>query len=261
MKHPSNEDGRREGRPDAPHGVLSDGQGGSSDGFLSRTDFEAALPLYVGGELDSDECARVDSWLAEHAEDRYLLEAASVSRSLLQGHAASLHAAPVPDLWAGIRGELASAGLLATGHGHQSRSEHARPRHGARAPRAVRWYERRSLAAAAAVLVFGGLGAMLWKGEASGTPDASPSVVPELNSGFVAEADASTTPAIFTGTESVPADARLAGTKRGVRLRRATGTADHILDRAVPVRLEQAQLPELQGVSSSGSNVKLTGGR
>ncbi len=280
MKHPSNEDGRRDGRPDAPHGVLSDGQGSLADGlkdplldpFLSRADFEAALPLYVGGELDSVECVRVDSWLNEHPEDRDLLEAASASHSLLQDHAASLRSAESPDLWAGIRAELASSGLLATGHRHQSQSIQV---HGRRGNRAVRWYERRSLAAAAAILIFGGLSVMLLRsGGGPGSPlnpDPNSGVGTATNGapGLVADADPSLDPSlspslgggVFTGTEVAPAGARLAGTKRGVRLRQVTGPSDHILDHAVPVRLEQAQFPDPFAGVRSGNQVQLTGSR
>lgn len=281
MKHPSNEDGRREGRPDAPDGARSDGQYGPADGFLSRSDFEAALPLYVGGELGSDENTRVDSWLQEHPEDRGILEAASASRALLQGHAAALRAADGPDLWAGIRGELAEAGLFAAdaavpaadaglftdGVVHTARSGSRASAHGslgARTPRIARWYERRSLAAAAAVLIFGGLGVVLWGG--GGGPDLAPDSIPNsaggiaLNGGAGLVVEAGTLP-VFTGTEEVPAAALLAGTNRGVRLRRVTGTAVHILDNAIPVRLEQAQLPDLQRGAGAGPGVQLTGGR
>ena len=37
--------------------------------LLSRVDFEAALPLYVGGDLAPEEARRVGLWAEEHPED------------------------------------------------------------------------------------------------------------------------------------------------------------------------------------------------
>ena len=38
-------------------------------GFQSRADFEAALPLFVGGDLTPEEARRVELWAEEHPED------------------------------------------------------------------------------------------------------------------------------------------------------------------------------------------------
>ncbi|MEM7519243.1 MAG: hypothetical protein AAF368_20245, partial [Planctomycetota bacterium] len=72
-----------------------------TDGW-SREDFVAALPLYVGGELDRTDAKRVDAWLAAHPEDQETLAASEAAAGVLARHAIVQRERSTPDLWSGI---------------------------------------------------------------------------------------------------------------------------------------------------------------
>ena len=54
-------------------------------GFQSRADFEAALPLFVGGDLTPEEARRVELWAEEHPEDAGALVAAEAAHGTPRG--------------------------------------------------------------------------------------------------------------------------------------------------------------------------------
>ncbi|MEO0660711.1 MAG: hypothetical protein AAFZ87_04165, partial [Planctomycetota bacterium] len=81
----------------------------------TRADFEAALPLHVGGDLDPEDAARVDAWVAAHPEDADVVRAAMAARNVLLNHARSFEQRATPDLWPGIREELARIPVGAVG--------------------------------------------------------------------------------------------------------------------------------------------------
>lgn len=120
-----------------------------------REDFEAALPLYVGGELDSAEAKRVDAWLAAHPEDQTTLAASEAAAGVLARYAEIARQRETPDLWAGIRGELVRGNVL-------SESTERIPVE-AEAPilGGPRWFQRKGVAAAAAILLTASVGMTL----------------------------------------------------------------------------------------------------
>ena len=185
MKRNSNsndQDGQLDSEPDI-HKNLRDGSpvGPSNTGSFddleswSREDFEAALPLYVGGDLDAQEAARVDAWLIAHPEDQGTLAASKQAAGVLARYAEFTKERETPDLWAGIRSELKESGLIESGTletasaGHapgpqgQKASSHERPILGG-----PRWFQRKSVAMAAAVLLTGSFGLSLMSRGAGG---------------------------------------------------------------------------------------------
>ena len=188
----------KEGKSDRQAGIHKDSWDGSPAGPLeassfsdlegwSREDFEAALPLYVGGELDALEAARVDAWLIAHPEDQESLAASKQAAGVLARYAEFTMERETPDLWAGIRSGLLESGALeaastagsiagstegSAGPKGRSLSKHERPILGG-----PRWFQRKSVAAAAALLLTGSVGLFLMsRGAAlSGGEVASPS--------------------------------------------------------------------------------------
>lgn len=140
-----------------------------------REDFEAALPLYVGGELDAQEAARVDAWLMAHPEDQGALAASKQAAGVLARYAEFTKERETPDLWAGIRSELVEHGTLrdAATASTELPSEHVAPILGGPS-----WFQRKSVAAAAALLLTGSVGLFLaTRGAVNGGGElASPSV-------------------------------------------------------------------------------------
>ncbi|QDV06729.1 hypothetical protein Poly30_22440 [Planctomycetes bacterium Poly30] len=125
----------------------------------SKDDFEAALPLYVGGDLDGAEATRVDAWLAAHPEDQKTLAASEAAAGVLARYALASRQRPTPDLWEGIRAELLESHLLESGRGSLGQAEEA----DTLAPilGGPRWFQRKSVAAAAALLLTGSAGLFL----------------------------------------------------------------------------------------------------
>lgn len=72
-------------------------------------DTRAALPLYVGGDLDGDECLSVEGHLAECPACQAARHRAEEARSALIGHSV---VGQTPDLWEPVRARLAGEGLL-----------------------------------------------------------------------------------------------------------------------------------------------------
>lgn len=227
------------------------------DAFVARQEFEAALPLYVGGDLTADEIARVELWIAEHPEDREALESAEAAYGLLRAHAEKVRAAVEapggPDLWPNLRAQLRAEGLVDTGRDAAASpsgwNDHARgPRALESVPRS--WVGRRSFAAAAALLLCGGLAAFLAAGR--GTDGAT-------DAGAGLDTDVVT----FTGTEGESASVRFASSKPGrpglerFRLRPTGGEAEHLTEGAVVLPGRPA-LPAGWQVMPGGEGLQLT---
>lgn len=140
-----------------------------------REDFEAALPLYVGGELDAGEAARVDAWLIAHPEDQEALAASKQAAGVLARYAEFTKERETPDLWAGIRSELVEHGTLTGG---SSSANDAQDKPMAPILGGPSWFQRKSVAAAAALLLTGSVGLFLATRGAvqSGVESTSPSV-------------------------------------------------------------------------------------
>ncbi|MGK0481812.1 MAG: anti-sigma factor RsiW [Planctomycetota bacterium] len=123
----------------------------------SSDDFEAALPLYVGGELKSAEVKRVDAWLASHPEAQKTLAASEAAAGVLARFAQITHQRETPDLWAGIRSELVEQRLImdlaAPTASHEQAPIPLAPILGG-----PRWFQRKSVAAAAGLLLAGSIG-------------------------------------------------------------------------------------------------------
>lgn len=212
-------------------------------GFLSRAEFEAALPLFVGGDLAPDEARRVELWAEEHPEDREALDAAEAAHGLLRAHAEKVRATPAPDLWPGLRAQLRAEGIVRPGD-ETPILRPSRP-----------WYARRSLAAAAALLLCGGLAGVLALG---GGPD----------QGSAADDGAVVT---FTGTEGRPAAVRFANARPAapeapasdaLRLRPTGGEAEHLAERAIPLPGRQAIPTAWRAIPGPGDQgLQLTSGR
>lgn len=149
----------------------------------SRADFESALPLYVGGDLEPDDLARVDDWLLAHPSDAGQLASAADAYAVMREHALeSVERADTLeglDLWPGIRAGLAESGQLmgqsmispAPRLVAQDAQRPITPSVELGAPRGARWYEHRAFAAAAAVLLCAGITGLL---VASGNGDRLP---------------------------------------------------------------------------------------
>ncbi len=151
--------------------------------IASRDEFERALPLFVGGDLGPAEAGRVDEWLDRHPEDAGALGAARASYSVLRQHARTAQLRTTPDLWSGIRDELARSGRIESGARTAAAASSAVPRSGstiggagtlgsparsaetASGPAPIlggpRWFQRKSLAAAAALMFTGTVGFLL----------------------------------------------------------------------------------------------------
>jgi len=69
----------------------------------------AALALYVGGDLDGDECLSVEGHLVDCPACQAARHRAEEARSALIAHSA---VGQTPDLWEPLRARLASEGLL-----------------------------------------------------------------------------------------------------------------------------------------------------
>ncbi|MEE2940383.1 MAG: hypothetical protein VX460_08365 [Planctomycetota bacterium] len=220
-----------------------DDQDPTARGFLSRADFEAALPLYVGGDLTPEEAQRVELWAEEHPEDEGALAAAVSSHEMLEAHARKARALEGPDLWPSLRGQLRAEGLV-------------RPADAASAPilqPARPWYAGRALAAAAALLLCGGLAGLL-------ALDGGPEERESVSEGAVVT---------FTGTEGRPAAVRFANSRppapggaeaAGLRLRPTGGEAEHLAERAIPLPGRQA-IPTAWRAIPGEEGLQLTSGR
>ena len=132
--------------------------GGSVEAW-SPQDFEAAVPLFVGGDLEPSGVKRLEEWLEAHPEDLSTVDAAKASLEVLARHRTRLQQRETPDLWAGVRRELRSSGLISgspAGRGSGTDEVVLAPILGG-----PRWFQRKSVAAAAALLLTGSMGAAL----------------------------------------------------------------------------------------------------
>lgn len=209
-------------------------------GFQSRADFEAALPLYVGGDLTPEESRRVEIWAEEHPEDEGALAAAVAAHGLLVAHAEDMRSLDGPDLWPSVRAQLRSERIVGSGEA---------PAPVLRSNR--RWYAGRALAAAAALVLCGGLAGILALGS-------GPEQVGDVSDG------AGVT---FTGTEGRPAAVRFANAKEpviadpeGLALRPTGGEAEHLVERAIPLPGRQA-IPTVWRAIPGDQGLQLTSGR
>ncbi|MEZ6017017.1 MAG: hypothetical protein R3F49_18000 [Planctomycetota bacterium] len=82
-----------------------------AEGWRSA-DFEAALPLYVGGDLEPVEAATVRAWMEMHPDAVLAANAALQARSALVEGGARVGRLAEVDLWPGIRAALAAEGWL-----------------------------------------------------------------------------------------------------------------------------------------------------
>ena len=157
-RHQAGIDGNlRDGSPVSPHQASA--VSGSFDDLesWSREEFEAALPLYVGGELDAAESARVNAWLVAHPEGEETLLASKQAAGFLAQYAKVTRERATPDLWAGISSGLVANKLL------EADSSRLLPASSEMAPilGGPRWFQRKSVAAAAALLLTGSVGLFL----------------------------------------------------------------------------------------------------
>ncbi|MEM1452830.1 MAG: hypothetical protein AAGI22_27250 [Planctomycetota bacterium] len=210
-----------------------------SGGNWSRFEFEAALPLYVGGDLDPADASFVEAWIARHPEDRELLDAARSARAVLEAHARSAHERPVPDLWPSVREELARAGSFSAS---PSAPE---PDRSIPAPGAVRPVEAATAAApilggsdrfgprfrtriaavAAAVLLVSSVGLFVGQGGGA-TGGGAGSTAGETDGSRVASEP------VFTGHSAPARMVRATAGGRGTPLSRPAGGAVHLIDHA-----------------------------
>ena len=156
-------------------------------GFQSRADFEAALPLFVGGSLTPEEGAARGLWAEEHPEDAGSLVAAEAAHELPRGPRRGGSCARWPRSVAVAPGAAALGGTPRV-----RRRGRADP-----APGSTVVYAGRALAAAALLALCGGLAGLLALGGGSeqvGDPGDGASVT-------------------FTGTEGRPAAVRFANAR------------------------------------------------
>lgn len=192
----------RDGSPASPHqaGAVS----GSFDDLecWSREEFEAALPLYVGGELDATESARVDAWLVAHPEDQVALAASKQASGVLARYAEFTRERATPDLWAGIRSGLVANQLL------EADSIDPRPATGEMAPilGGPRWFQRKSVAAAAALLLTGSVGLFLMSRGISAGSSAGPSAGSVAPAGSIGGPEAGIAAAQVAATAESPSE-------------------------------------------------------
>lgn len=146
----------------------------------SATEFEALVPLYVGGDLEPVEALAMRVWLTRHPERGADVEAALAARQVLLGSAAARSADGV-DLWPGIRAALHAEGWIGAERAaaregaslpvgpHPFAGESVTPWSPATAgrPRVARRFAGSATAAAAALLFTGGLAWLLGFGEAA----------------------------------------------------------------------------------------------
>jgi len=193
----------------------NDGRTGEGQSFRTREEFESALPLFVGGDLDPADERAVEGWLVQHPEDQGLLDAAERARDVLKEHGQRVRAAEVPDLWPGVRRTLGEVGVLS--------AQAAPPRRSA----VLSW--SRGLAAAAAIAVATGVGFMMGGPGAGGEAAVEPTPFESVaGAGLGGEA---------FGTE---AEVELVGSRRqGAPLRRSGPGEEHLIDEAPLVPLWQ----------------------
>ena len=244
----------------------------------TRGDFEAALPLYVGGDLGGEDAALVERWVALHPEDESVLRAAEAARGVLIEHARRFERRATPDLWPGIRDELAGISgreAALTPEEGPSHSEGGEvlvgPRH---------WYQRRAVATAAALLLVGSFGGLLAAGpriwtQGSAQPGGGAASDYErygsLDNGVHATSGGQTTPgsqAAIAGSRGLPlivtpasdaaADPSLRLARQGQPFLPTGGEAEHLFESAAPVPLRRALHEFRQGASGE---VKLTSDR
>ncbi|MEM9803058.1 MAG: hypothetical protein AAGA20_22240 [Planctomycetota bacterium] len=241
----------------------NEAQAGAESGGWSQADFESALPLYVGGDLDPTDAAFVEAWIARHPADRAQLDAARASRRILQEHGERERARPTPDLWPSVREELARTGALGTG----LRTFEARAVDGSgqeptgRVVGGTRWFHRPGFAAAAAVLLAVTVGTLLVR---TGAPAESvPAERPEAFTGRPAAVrlvgTQRSTPAVAPATAARTRNAVVIRRPAFVPLRPASRTEPHLIDGASEVPLWQRadDLPRLVA-PLPGSGVELT---
>lgn len=78
----------------------------------SRADFEAAVPLFVGGDLDPLEAAAVRAYVEAHPERAAEVAAAEAARGVLTRGVVAPEELDGVDLWPGIRAALSAEGWL-----------------------------------------------------------------------------------------------------------------------------------------------------
>lgn len=184
-------------------------------------DVLSSLPLFVGGELETDAARTVESHLARCGACRAAHERASRARAALGTLRAEL--APAPDLWPGLRGTLVDEGLLAG----SAQGAHARPARGREPSKAAatsgslssapssRPLLRRLVPAAAAAALLALLGLELRDGV--GSPRPSPATPPFAERRLELEAPRAVAPVRGSPLEvQLASDARLAGGLRRV---------------------------------------------
>lgn len=138
----------------------------------SPVDFAAALPLFVGGDLDPLESAAVRAWVRAHPECATEVRAALSARGHLVRGAVGAASLDGVDLWPGIRTALHAEGWIRSGdlpaHEVDAAAQGPAPTPTRTAPAPtpaplsprLRWSTRAarsSLAAAAAILLTAGL--------------------------------------------------------------------------------------------------------
>jgi len=251
----------------------------------TRADFEAAIPLYVGGDLEPADAERVERWIADHPEDAAAVRAADEARSVLLSHARSFELRETPDLWPGIRAELARragerAGGMERAPGPEVAGEGERlTLVGGAAERRSSWIERPAFAAAAAVLLVGTLGLGIAR-MGGGVPASLPSAPDGTDSVPAADGArfaAASQPAVIAGTTDRPLDVLPTGAlaqrpdaaraatgaperRRGTPLTPTNGDAEHLLPSAVPVHYLYPSL-DPRHTPATQSGVRLTGRR
>lgn len=251
----------------------------------SRSDFETALPLYVGGDLAPEESARVDAWLLIHPEDQGELEAAMGARQVLADHAEAARSQTTPDLWPSVRAELAQAGLLGDGRVSSPVLEAPDPsqrsiaagtsgqpiagddRNQGALLGGASFFRRPGVAAAAALLLVGGIG-FLMSGPAAdrGNGGAVPSGATPASAGAGNAVASGTVGPAGVGRLAAPAEVRLAGSKvgRGAPLTPQGSGAEHLLDQAprVPYWQQGTQvIHRVEFPGTTGEAAELVGDR
>jgi hypothetical protein len=202
---------------------------------MNCSEAQAELPLFVGGDLESSCHERVAVHLATCEPCRSALAGANDAREVLRvglNKTADLHGAFVasssePSVWSGLRSQLHAEGLINVGSAQQpatvsekpGTASHAGPvapgDEAAPAGKLLFWFSRS--AAAAGLLLLGGLAGQWWTGNSTSTNSPGPGLIPTVrssplvqnqlvglgaNSGLVAEVQTPNTSALIPVVDS-----------------------------------------------------------